>query len=161
MYNNTSGRAIEVAQNLRNQRGVVTCVFVDLVEPEQAVPVASKCFRGVPVILIPYKLLEHGLKKLWRTLNASKVPLQGIRTTEVGLIVSVRIYNAINRKEIFYGSNSLPIPLDLFEKPKALQYTVALRREIPHLVPMERKEITFTPSNVESVTEEQTTKTIV
>jgi len=61
----------------------------------------------------------------------------------------------------FYAMNSLPIPLDLFEKPKALQYTVVLRREIPHLVPMERKEITFTPSNVESVTEEQTTKTTV
>jgi len=161
VYISTNGVVIEVTQSLRTQRGIATCVFVDLVEPEQAVPVAEKCFRGVPVVFIPYKLLEPGLRRWWRTLNASRVPLQNIRTTEVGLIVRVRIYDAVNGKEIFYGLNSLPIPLDLFEKPKALQYTLALRREIPQLVPIERKEIIFMPSNVESVTEEQTTKTTV
>jgi hypothetical protein len=159
VYNNINGVVIEVTQSLRTQRGIATCVFVDLVEPEQAVPVASKCFEGVPIVFIPYKLLEPGLRKWWRTLNASKVPLQNIRTTEVGLIVRVRIYDALNRKEIFYGLNSLPIPLNLFEKPRALQYTLALRREIPQLVPIERKEIMFMPSNMESVIEEQSTQT--
>jgi len=161
VYSITNSGLADITQDLRNQRGVVTCVFVDLVEPGQAVPVASKCFEGVPAVFIPYKLLEPGLRKWWRTLNSSKVPLQNIRTTEVGLMVRVRIYDAVNGKEIFYGLNSLPIPLDLAEKPRAIQYTLALRRETPQLVPIERKEIAFTPSNVESVTEEQTTKTTV
>ena len=159
VYISTNGVVIEVTQSLRTQRGIATCVFVDLVEPGQAVPVAEKCFGGVPVVFIPYKLLEPGLRKWWRTLNASRVPLQNIRATEVGLIVRVRIYDAVNRREIFYGLNSLPIPLDLLEKPRALQYTLALRREIPQLVPIERKEITIKPTNVESIAEEQATQT--
>jgi hypothetical protein len=72
--------------------------------------------------------------------------------------VRVRIYDVTNGKEIFYGLNSLPITLDLFKKPKAIQYTLALRREIPQLMSIERKEITFTPSNVESIAEEQATQ---
>jgi hypothetical protein len=64
VYNNTNGRVADITQSLRIQRGVATRVFVDLVEPEQAVPVAEKCFRGVPVVFIPYKLLEPGLKNM-------------------------------------------------------------------------------------------------
>jgi len=155
------GRAVDITQSLRVWRGVVTCVFVDLVEPEQAVPVAEKCFGGVPGVFIPYKLLEPGLRRWWRTLNASKVPLQNIRATEVGLMVRVRIYDAVNGKEIFYGLNSLPIPLNLFEKPRAIQYILALRKEISQLVPIERKEITFTPSNVESIEKDSTKQSMM
>ena len=160
VYSITNSGLADITQDLRNQRGVVTCVFVDLVEPGQAVPVASKCFEGVPAVFIPYKLLEPGLRKWWRTLNSSKVPLQNIRTTEVGLMVRVRIYDAVNGKEIFYGLNSLPIPLDLFEKPRALQYTLALRKEISQLVPIERKEIIFMPSNVESIEKDSTKQSV-
>ena len=54
IYSITNVMVADITQHLRIQRGVATCVFVDLVEPEQAVPVAEKCFRGVPVVFIPY-----------------------------------------------------------------------------------------------------------
>jgi len=69
------------------------------------------------------------LKKWWETLGKRNASENVIRATEVGLIVRVRIYDVTNGKEIFYGLNSLPITLDLFKKPKAIQYTLALRRD--------------------------------
>jgi hypothetical protein len=132
-----------------------TCIKIELIEPEQATLIAFKCFGGLPsTIFIPYKLLEPGLKKWWESLSKRNVPENVIKTTEVGLIVT------ISAGENFY-INSLPIPLNLLEKPRALQYTLALRREIPQLVPIERREIMFMPSNVESVIEEQSTRTTV
>ena len=114
-----------------------TCIKIELVEPEQATLIAFKCFGGLPsTIFIPYKLLEPGLKKWWESLSKSNVPENAIKTTEVGLIVT------ISAGENFY-INSLPIPLDLYKNPRAIQYTVAVSDGSLQIV--EVKEITTKP----------------
>jgi hypothetical protein len=114
-----------------------TCIKIDLVEPEQATLIAFKCFGGLPsTIFIPYKLLEPGLRKWWESLSKRNVPENVIKTTEVGLIVT------IGAGENSY-INSLPIPLDLYKNLRAIQYTVAVSDGSLQII--EIKEITTKP----------------
>lgn len=110
-----------------------TYIKIELVEPEQATLIAFKCFGELSsTIFIPYKLLEPSLRKWWETLSKRNTPENVIRTTEVGLIVTVSASSNI------YAMNSLSIPLDLYKNPRAIQYTVAASDNSLQLIEVKR-----------------------
>jgi len=128
LYRYSEGVYIEETSSLGLRGDVVTCVYLGVVMPEYARPLALRCFKGVPVVYVPYETVERFTREWRALLNSRGVPAGSVRSHTVGLIISVHVVNTTNGEVLYSVLDSLPMVLEDFERPQVVYYTVRARR---------------------------------
>ncbi len=138
LYRYSEGVYVEETSSLGLRGDVVTCVYLGVVMSEYARPLALRCFKGVPVVRVPYETVERFIREWRALLNSREVPDSSVRSHTVGLIISVHVVNTTSGEVLYGVLDSLPITLGDFERPQVVYYVVRTRRGI-HQVQYEKR----------------------
>lgn len=130
LYRYSEGVYLEETSSLGLRGDVVTCVYLRVVMPEYARPLALRCFKGVPVIRVPYETLERFTKEWQSLLNSRGVPASSVSSHIIGLIISVHVINTTSGEVLYGALDSLPMALGDFERPQVVYYTVYVKKGV-------------------------------
>lgn len=160
LYKSLGEGYVEETDVLRSLRNTTSCILMDIVMPEHAEPLVAGCYKGVPIIRIPYSVIEPYIKE-WRTLLSSwGVPAENVLNHEVGLLTRLLVFNSTSNEILYYVLDSIPITLGDFDASHAVHYVIYARRGVQQ-VSYEKEVISFSAPNKLSPYEDLTTRAVV
>jgi hypothetical protein len=130
LFKPVEDKYVEETNILRTMGNVTLCMYIDIVAPEHAVPLASGCYNGIPLIHVPYEVIKPYIEKWFSTLRDWSIPTRVIQKHEIGLIIRAFIVNNTNGEVIYNIHDSIPLTLGDFIEAKAIYYTLAARRRV-------------------------------
>jgi len=134
LFRPVEDKYVEETSILKTMSNVVLCIYIDIVAPEHAVRVADGCYRGVPLIYVPYELVKPYIEKWVSLLTSWQVPTEVIYKHEIGLIIRAFIINDTDGRILYDVHDSIPLTLGDFMKPQAIHYVVAIRQGVYQVV---------------------------
>jgi hypothetical protein len=128
LFKPVEDKYVEETNILRTMGNVTLCIYMDIVAPEHAVPLASGCYNGIPLIHVPYEVIKPYIEKWFSTLRDWSIPARIIQKHEIGLIIRAFIVNNTSGEVIYNIHDSIPLTLGDFIEAKAIYYALAARR---------------------------------
>ncbi|AFK50897.1 hypothetical protein TCELL_0472 [Thermogladius calderae 1633] len=123
-------RNIDVTDQLSLSRDVYLCVRAEAVAPvpSDTLLLGFKCYKGIPLLLVPYKSIEPALRAWASVLRSRGVPGDGQANHFFGLIVHAVLLDSSNNSVLYETTYSLPVKLGDLLSPRALKYTVSVSK---------------------------------
>jgi hypothetical protein len=114
-------------------QNVSLCVFARVVTPEGSRPLAGGCFKGIPVVKIPYDAIKKHADRWREHLRSMGVPEELVDRHQIGLIVDAILLNRTSRAPIYTAHDSIPLTLGDFKRPQAVYYVARVARGRPQV----------------------------
>jgi len=127
LFKPVEDKYVEETNILRTLGNVTLCIYMDIVAPEHAVPLASGCYNGIPLIHVPYEVIKPYIEKWFSTLRDWSIPVRIIQKHEIGLIIRAFVVNNTSGEVIYNIHDSIPLTLGDFIEAKAIYYALAAR----------------------------------
>jgi hypothetical protein len=112
-------------------QNVSLCLTARLPTPGGPAPHFGGCFRGVPVVKIPYGAIKPYIDMWVAHLRAMNISEGAIREHITGMFMDVVLVNMTSRRPLYIAHGGVEIRLGDFERPRVVYYTLYVRRGAP------------------------------
>lgn len=131
--------ALNAREKIIGGGGTLTCVIARAVYPgaPDLVELGRGCYRGIPVVRVPYQHLKPVVEE-WIRLQNARCSFCKIDDFVFGMITTIIIIDVDSKKPIYMAHDSIPLRLGDLKTPRTIHYKAVLFRDSEHIIALKQ-----------------------